>query len=456
MLRGGSTFKFDLYSELIITLKGACAVIVNRNLFIYCSLTVLLIFFSIPPLLATQSSNTTFNVKSQTTLRVFERQTPERDSNQGEDDLVLPLHQYLQLDFGDAEEAGWSFHMYGWGRTDLADSDFFKDTSDGELLYGYVEYSRPYSALHMKLGRQHIFAGVIDQSVDGLQAAAGLGGIITATLFGGITSGSDESSADTTFGGRLALHPQPRHEFGLSYQKTELEGDPDNRAGLDLSFNWSDWLTLQGLSSFNLETEDWREHSYCAVLRLKDAVLEPSYHTFSYQDYFGTGEQESNLFHFLTENEEQISIFGADLQWQGSGPLRLGGRYNHYTYDVRQEAADYYAALLSLDLSGGSQLGIEAGRMDGDTADNIYTLYRTYFYWVNPFRLNASAFLSGDGIYQAYDTPVFGEDGAFNLSLSTGFHLVNDSLELKLTGLFSHDPYFEENVEGLITLQYKY
>lgn len=395
-------------------------------------------------------------VKSQTTLRAFERQSLERDTNQGEDALVLPLYQYLQLDFGDAEEGGWSFHMYGWGRTDLADSAYFEDTSDGELLYGYLEYHRPYSALGLKLGRQHIFAGVTDQSVDGLQAAAGLGEIITATLFGGITSGSDASSADTTYGGRLALHPKPRYELGLSYQNTDMEDDPDNRAGLDLSVNWSDWLSLQGLSSFNLETEDWREHSYSALLRLKDALLEPSYHTFNYQDYFGTGKEENNLFHFLAESEEQITIFGADLQWQGSGPVRLGGRYNQYSYDLRQESAGYYAALLSMDLPGGSQLGIEAGRMDGETADNIYTLYRACFYWVDPFGLSAPAFLSGDGIYQAYDAPVFGEDSAINISLSAGFHLIDDKLAIKLTGLYSQDPYFEENVEGLVTLHYQY
>ena len=193
-----------------------------------------------------------------------------------------------------------------------------------------------------------------------------------------------------------------------------------------------------------------------ALLRFKDAVLEPSYQTFSYQDYFGTGEEESNLFHFLANSEEQITILGADLQWQGFGPVRLGGRYNHYVYDVRQETAGYYAALLSLDISGGSQLGIEAGRMDGEIADNIYTLYRAYFYWVNPFRLSESAFISGDGIFQAYDTPVFGEDSSINLSFSAGFHLANDSLEFKLTGLYSQDPYFEENVEGLVTLQYQY
>ncbi len=395
-------------------------------------------------------------VKSQTLLRAFERQSLESDTNQGEDDLVLPLYQYLQLDYGDAEQGGWAVQMYGWGRMDLAESAYFADATNGELLYGYLEYRRPYSALRLKLGRQHIFAGVTNQSVDGLQASASLGEIISATLFGGITSGSDDSSADSTFGGRLALHPKPRYELGLSYQNTDLEGDPDNRAGMDLSFNWSDWLALQGLSSFNLETEDWREHSYSAKLLLKDVVIEPSYHTFSYQDYFGTGKEENNLFHFLADTEERVSILGGDLQWQGYGSVSLGARYNQYSYDLRQESANYYAALLRWNLTQDSQLGIEAGRMDGETADNIYTLYRAYFYWVDPFGVSGRTFISGDGIYQAYDTPVFGEESAINFSLSTGFHLISDRLVLKLTGLYSKDPYFEENVEGLVTLEYQY
>ncbi len=393
----------------------------------------------------------TFNFSSQTTLRAF-----QRDTSEGEDTLVIPIYEYMEMDFGDAEKGGWSVHAYGWGRSDLADSAYFEETSDAGLLYGYLEYNKPYSDLHLVMGRQQIFAGVTNETVDGLQLAAGYTDVLTATAFGGMTSASDETSADTTYGGRIAFHPKPAYELALSYQNTDLEGDPDQRAGVDFSLNWSDWLTFQGLSSYNLDSEDWREHNYSAALRYLDLILEPAYQFFSYKDYFGTGTEENNLFRFLQDAEEQVSIAGADLQYQGSFPLRLTGRYNQYTYSIRQEAAAYYAVLISVDLPGGSQLGGEAGRMDGETDDNIYTLYRVYFYWFNPFNLGSSAFISGDAIFQAYDAPVFGRDDATNYTLSGGLRFFEDALEVKLTGVYSQDPYFDDNLEGILTLQINY
>lgn len=63
-----------------------------------------------------------FGLKSQTTLRFL-----KRDTTKGEDNLVLPLYQYLQLDYEDTELGGWSAHAYGWGRSDLTDSAYFED-----------------------------------------------------------------------------------------------------------------------------------------------------------------------------------------------------------------------------------------------------------------------------------------------------------------------------------------
>ncbi len=393
----------------------------------------------------------TFSFSSQTTIRAF-----ERDTREGEDTRVLPIYEYMQLDYGDPEEGGWSAHAYGWVRSDLADSAYFEETSDGELLYGYLAYGKPYGDLHLALGRKHIFAGVTNETLDGLQLSAGFGDMLTATLFSGATAASDETSADTTYGGRFAFHPQPAYEVALSYQNTDLEGDTDQRAGIDLSINWSDWLTLQGLSSYNLKSEDWREHNYTAAMRYRDFIFEPTYHFFSYEDYFGTGDEENNLFYFLKDTKEQVTIVGGDLEYQADAPVRLGGRYNRYTYDLRQEDAAYYAALISVDLPGGSQLGGEAGRMDGETADNIYTLYRVYFYWANPFRLGSTVFLSGDAVFQDYDAPVFGKDSATHYSLSGGMHFFDDILEVKLTALYSQDPYFDENVEGVLTFLIHY
>ncbi|MBT8339008.1 MAG: hypothetical protein HKP58_19480, partial [Desulfatitalea sp.] len=315
----------------------------------------------------------TFQFNSQTTLRAFQRNTEK-----GEDTTVLPLYQFLQVDYGDAQAGGWSMHGYGWGRLDLNDSAHFEDTTDGELLYGYLAYRRPYSALWADLGRQQILAGVTNQSIDGLQIGAGVGETISAALFGGVTAATDTAGSDGTFGGRMALHPEPHYEVALSYEHTDVESGPDHKAGVDLFFGWREWLTLQGLSSFNLETEGWREHNYSAALRYRAFVLEPVYQVFNYQDYFGGSTESSSLFHFLVDSNEQVTITGADLQWNSATLVGISLRGNHYTYDVRQENADYLAGLVNLNLDSGSQFGAEAGRMDGRTADNAYYLYRVW------------------------------------------------------------------------------
>ncbi|MEJ2041470.1 MAG: hypothetical protein P8X55_21460, partial [Desulfosarcinaceae bacterium] len=196
-----------------------------------------------------------------------------------------------------------------------------------------------------------------NQTVDGLSVGTGWKEIVSAGIFGGVAAGAETSGSAATFGGRLAVHPRPAYEMGISYENTDLEGDPDQKAGIDISFNQGGWLTLQGLSSYNMESNGWREHNYAAVLRYKDISLEPAYQLFSYKDYFGVGREQDNIFHFLKESDEQVIIAGGEIQYQASGPVRLGTRYNHYSYDLRREAAEYYAALLSVDFNGGSQLG---------------------------------------------------------------------------------------------------
>ena len=86
------------------------------------------------------SANLSFT--SDTLLRLFERN----------DDKTAPGYEYLQVDAGALEEKGLSFHLYGWGRADLADSDYFSDQTAGELLYGYLEYSNALNNFDLKVG----------------------------------------------------------------------------------------------------------------------------------------------------------------------------------------------------------------------------------------------------------------------------------------------------------------
>jgi hypothetical protein len=430
--------------------NGGYVTAVNSSFFKYLTATIMIGLCGLP--LAALAD---IDIRSGTIVRGFERRVES-----GEDKLVLPVYEYLGVDYGDMEQGGLSFHLYGWGRKDMAGGNFYDDDPEGELLYGYLRYQKPYSRFGASVGRQHVFAGVANQSVDGLHLSGGIGPNLSASIFGGVPvdyQGQDGGSADATYGTRIAHHLEGRYELGLSYQKTEADGEfSEEKAGADLMFNPGSRLTLTGLSSYNMDSKDWREHRYDARIQVRDLMVEPSFQYFSYQDYFGKGNSRNNIFHFLQNEEENLVIAGTDIVWQGLGSVDVGVRGRHYDYDRRRESASYMAGLLTVNTSSGSQIGVEIGRMDGETADNIYNMYRGYFYWRQPLKIMTQGFISGDALYIAYDAPIYGEDKSIQYSMSAGRYFFNNRMETKLSGIFSQDPYFESDVGGVVTLNVYY
>ena len=154
---------------------------------------------------------------SETIFRAFERDTDKQD-----DALVVPAYQYLRLDLGALDDGGLSLHVYGWGRYDFDDSDYFDDNPDGELLYGYLEYNRPEYGLNFTLGRQHVMTGIINNSIDGLGIKSALTPYFKFALYGGSPVGlssEDGRKGDSFWGGRVAAHQAADYEIGLSYKK---------------------------------------------------------------------------------------------------------------------------------------------------------------------------------------------------------------------------------------------
>ena len=90
--------------------------------------------------------------------------------------------------------------------------------------------------------------------------------------------------------------------------------------------------------------------------------------------------------------------------------------------------------------------------MGGETPENIYTLYRGYFYWQNPLQLSAAAFISGDIMCVAYDAPIYGKDNSLYGSLGGGHTFFDDRLKAKLSLTYSQDPYFDSAVGALMTI----
>ena len=200
-------------------------------------------------------------ISSETIFRAFERDTDKQD-----DARVVPAYEYLRLDLGALDDGGLSFHMYGWGRYDFNDSDYFEDNPDGELLYGYLEYNRPDYGLNFTLGRQHVMAGIINNSIDGLGVKSALTPYFKFALYGGSPVGlssEDGRSGDSIWGGRVAGHKAAEYEIGLSYKKKNSDGDDDEEmAGFDLFAALPFNINFFGFSSYNLDTRGWGEHSY--------------------------------------------------------------------------------------------------------------------------------------------------------------------------------------------------
>jgi hypothetical protein len=400
-------------------------------------------------------------VSSETIFRVFERDTVKSsDGNKENNDLVTAAYQYLRLDLGALDEAGLSLHIHGWGRQDFNDSHFYDSNPDGELLYGYLEYNQPDYGLNLKLGRQHIMTGVINNSIDGIGLKSALTSYFKFSAYGGSPvdlSEKEGRSGDSIWGGRIAGHRGADFEAGLSYKKKKSDGNDDEElAGVDLFAVLPLNINFFGFSSYNLDTSGFGEHSYDIRFDIFDFNFRPFYQRFRYEDFFNTKDNSANPFRFLAETEEILSVVGTDATYSGFTSLALGAKINYYDYDKRDDNSLYVEGNAAWYFNGLTQLGGQLGRMNGDSSETKYFLSRGFFYWDDPNKLLWLAFLSGDIMYVHYDEEIYDQDYSFWVSLGGGWRFWDDTLEIKLSGDWSDDPFFDSDLRGMLKIQYTY
>lgn len=401
------------------------------------------------------------NIKSDTLFRTF-----QRDTKTDKDASVIPLYEYLQIDLDSPNEPGLALHLYGWGRWDMADNNYYKDATDGELLYGYMEYKGEQAHFNARLGRQHLFEGVANEAVDGLRLSSDLGRYFSGSLYAGQPVALDEEqgrSGDSIFGGRLAHHLTGLYDLGLSYKKIRNHNnDVEEKSGIDLSANMPYGINLYGYSTYNLDTDGWGEHSYELNFAIGPVALRPFYQKFNYDDYFGTSTNtvtavnSSSPFRFLANTGEEMKVGGADLTLPVGDSWTFSAKAKHYDYKVLDDTSQYFAALATWSGQDQSQIGYEIGYMNGDAAQNDYCLIRAFAYWDQlPDNLPIS-FVSGDVVYVGYQKEIYGEDRSLFLSLGAGRKFLEDALELKLSGDYSRDPYFDDDLRGMVTASYHF
>jgi hypothetical protein len=129
----------------------------------------------------------------------------------------------------------------------------------------------------------------------------------------------------------------------------------------------------------------------------------------------------------------------------------------HYDYEVFGDSSRYSGAQATWSSGEGhSQIGGEFGYMKGNTAQNEYSLLRLFSYWDQLPGGCPIGFVSGDVVYVGYDQAIYGEDRSLFISLGVGKKFLDDTLELKLSGDYSNDPYFDEDLRGLLTASYRF
>ncbi len=391
----------------------------------------------------------TLRLVSETIIRGYERDTLEKN-----DALVLPVYQYLQIDYGQPEGDGFSLHFNGWGRKDLGDGEFFAEDPEAALLYAYLEYVHPDTNVQTRLGRQMVFSGLISDSLDGIWLGADLAPWIGFSAYGGLPVALDSAegrSGDFTYGGRVFHRLDARYEIGVAYKTISGDqGEDEERLAGDLFFYFLGNTVLSGFSSYNLITDGWAEHSYEVTFNLSDLYIKPYYQHFNYDDFFTPGSISSQPFRFLAETGETLSLIGGEVTWRQYGGLNLGAKYNHYRYKLRQETANYFGGLLDYPF-GAVQTGAEIGRMDGDTPENSYLLSRAFFYWNRSSGLLRNGFFTGDVVYVVYDEEIFNKSFSFFSSLGIGKRFFQDRLEMRLSGDYSSDPFFDSDFRLMLT-----
>ena len=401
------------------------------------------------------ANDAVFEFSSDTIFRAFQREDQSGDSLR-----VLPIYEYISIDYGDIEKIGFSMHLHGWARADLGDGDYFEEDSDGELLYGYIEYTPPTETYNIKVGRQHLFAGLINDSFDGLGVVSLVGDYVDVNAFGGIpTAYAEESgrSGDGIVGGRLAITFNPSTEFGVSHKFiSDDDTTVENASGLDSSLQLTSFLSIFGLSSWNHETDGWREHTYEADLFMGPLRLNPFFQMIQYDDFFDDNALGTQPFQYLQDTEEELTIVGADLIWQIAFNLELGLRLKQYEYDQRSEMSQYYAALLKIKTDSATQYGLEAGSMAGESDYDRYTLLRGYLYWDSPHKILESWFISSEALVVSYQEEIYDQDRSLFYSLGCGKELIEDRFKLSLSGDYSSDPYFDDDLRIMLVGAFTY
>ncbi len=393
-------------------------------------------------------------VNSTTLLRIEERSAPGFDKQR-----LLPATQFLGIEMSKLADGNLSFHLYGWGRADLADRSTAEGDTDGDLSYAYFGYRFPKANGQLKFGRFFVNEGVAAEQLDGISARTDLPAGFALSLFGGAPVKLDRSSnskGDYIGGGRFSSRLAGMLELGVSALReghaatgttTDLK-DYRELVGGDIWLSPLRSVELNGHTNYNIATSGVAEHSYLLTIRPVDMLtIAGDYNEQRFKDYFASSNLRSL---FNPDLGDHLKAYGGIVTVRIIKPVELSADYKRYNRDSLGGSNRYGGELRLLLADNKFRSGLSYHRSDAPSGINSYNELRGYGLY------DASRyFASLDGIVHLYKDNINGKDRAYEVIASLGYRIMPN---LAVSGDLSYgeNPQNNEEVRGVVKVTYNF
>ncbi len=390
----------------------------------------------------------------------------KRDVTGTPKETLLPATQFLGLTADKLADGNLSLHFYGWGRTDLADKSYNNDTTTGSITYGYLQYRFAQTSAQLRVGRQFIHEGIVNEQIDGLSARTDLPMGFGLSAFGGATvhttniSGENsDGKGDASYGGRVNYRYKGLLEVGLSgvYETdapTLVTHTATNyrRAGADIWITPVNALDILGHSSYNTETKQFAEHSYLLNIKpVRQLVLTGEFNQYLETSALYTWTMFSASAIKPTDNSSSAGLIAS---YQVDTGLDIAADYKRYTREFG--SASRYGLDTRVNYKDNTIRGgigyhyLNAGQGFAITPDVSASYHEIRCYVM---RDTKSYFGAIDILGDFFKEKIYNKSSAWEATTSLGYH-ITPALALSGDLSYGRNPQFTEEVRALLRLTY--
>lgn len=359
------------------------------------------------------------------------------------------LYEYVTLDTLDTLGPGLYLQAGAWGRSDLADETYDRETN-GELQYAFLGWRAPRLNAEARVGRLSLTAGVARNEVfDGLLLGGDLPSGFDVTLFGGVPVEVDGNgrSSDALFGARFSQGRPGLYRLGLSYlQEQDAGGATREEAGSDLFLAPLPLVEVTGASLYNLIDSAWSRHDYRLALGpfARRVRIIATWVQTDYRSFFQSPTNPA----LDPIRDEKLDRIGGQFDLLLGLGFTLSGGYTAYQYDI---SGDARAIETRLDWSGTTTTaGGGYRQVLGDSIRDRYRQISAYATTgIGPFHISAGAERLD------YEAPINGVESATTGTLGLRY-TASRSLELSASAEYGETPQFEQEFKGLLAVLWRY